>query len=199
MFARFIPTRPMPAGRWRSLGLLAPAPAGILLAGILLAGCSEDPVMPAGEAAPAPQLERPGLEQERVTLADYRGQVVLLNFWATWCPYCRKEIPHLVALQEELGERGLQVVGAAMNWKIDSREPNDPEIFHQKVATYALEQGLNYPVPLVKRGMGRVMERFGNPVGVPYTVVIDRQGRMRAAFQGNPGPAKLRAAVEALL
>ena len=184
----------MPTSRWGRLGLL-----GVLAAGLTLAGCSEEPVLPASEAVAAPGLERASLENGTVALADYRGRVVLLNFWATWCPYCRKEIPHLVALQEELGGRGLQVVGAAMNWKIDSRDPNDPEIFHQKVASFALEHGLNYPVPLVKTGMSDVFQRFGDPVGVPYTVVIDREGRIRATFQGNPGKANLRRAVEALL
>ena len=147
----------------------------------------------------APALERPTLDNGKVALSGLRGQVVLLNFWATWCPYCKKEIPHLIELQEELGDRGLQVVGAAMNWKIDSREPKDPDIFHQKVASYALEHGLNYPVPLVKQGMDEVMERFGNPAGVPYTVLIDAKGRIRSTFQGNPGKAKLRRAVTALL
>ena len=188
MCARSMRTNPR---RWAVLLAVA--------AGLTLAGCSQEPVLPADEAASAPALERPSLDNGEVALADFHGKVVLLNFWATWCPYCRKEIPHLVALQEDLGERGLQVVGVAMNWKIDSREPNDPGIFHQKVATFALEHGLNYPVPLVKEGMNGVMKRFGDPVGVPYTVLIDREGRIRATFQGNPGEAKLRRAVRALL
>jgi cytochrome c biogenesis protein CcmG/thiol:disulfide interchange protein DsbE len=165
----------------------------------MLVGCGEEAVLPPGEAVQAPAFERPTVESGDLALGELRGQVVLLNFWATWCPYCKKEIPHLVQLQEELGDRGLQVVGAAMNWKIDSREPNDPEIYHQKVASFALEHGLNYPVPLVKTGMNGVMKRFGDPVGIPYSVLIDREGRIRATFQGNPGEAKLRRAVQALL
>ena len=194
MSARFMPIKSKPSGRWHWLGVMV-----LVAAALPLVGCSDDPVLPASEAAQAPSLERPSLENGKLALADLRGQVVLLNFWATWCPYCRKEIPHLVSLQEELGDRGLQVVGAAMNWKIDSREPNDPAIFHQKVASFALEHGLNYPVPLVKTGMNDVFKRFGDPVGVPYTVLIDREGRIRATFQGNPGEDKLRRAVKALL
>ncbi len=170
------------------------------MAALLAGGCGEEAVIPADEARPAPGLERPGLHRDRVDLRDLRGQVVLLNFWATWCPYCRREIPHLVALQEELGSRGLQVVGAAMNWKIDSRDPNDPHLFHQKVATFALEHDLNYPVPLVRTGMGEVMRRFGNvPGGIPYTVLIDREGRLRRTYQGSPGPEALRKGVKHLL
>ncbi|MEF8981551.1 TlpA family protein disulfide reductase [Thiohalorhabdus sp.] len=171
----------------------------IMVAGPVLAGCSEAPVVSAEEAMEAPALQQPTLDNGKVALTDFRGKVVLLNFWATWCPYCKKEIPHLIELQEDLGDRGLQVVGAAMNWKIDSREPKNPDIFHQKVASYALKHGLNYPVPLVKQGMDGIMKRFGDPAGVPYTVLIDTQGRIRATFQGNPGKDKLWRAVKALL
>lgn len=175
--------------------------SSLLLALVLLAGgCGEEVVIPAEEARQAPGLARPGLHQERVALGDLRGQVVLLNFWATWCPYCRREIPHLIELQRELGDRGLQVVGAALNWKIDSREPKDPQLFQQKVSTFALEHGLNYPVPLVKTGMEQVMQRFGNVAGgIPYTVLIDRQGRIRRTFAGNPGPDALRKGIKRLL
>jgi len=171
----------------------------LVLAGVLLAGAGGSPLQSPVKAVSAPDFRQPGLERDRVRLADYRGKVVVLNFWATWCPYCRREIPHLVDLQAELGDRGLQVVGAAMNWKINSREPNDPEIFQQKVSSFALEHGLNYPVSLVKRDMGEVMGGFGSPVGVPYTVLIDRKGRIRATFQGNPGAERLRRAVQVLL
>ncbi|MFA9460107.1 TlpA disulfide reductase family protein [Thiohalorhabdus sp. Cl-TMA] len=172
----------------------------LVVVAVLLGGCSgEQVVTPAHEAEAAPAFERPGLREERISLEAYRGKVVLLNFWATWCPFCRKEIPHLVDLQERYGAEGLQVLGAALNWKIDSRERNDPDIFHQKVAAFELEHGLNYPIPLIKEGMDEVLARFGDPVGIPYTVLIDRRGRVRKVFQGNPGPDPLEKAVRTLL
>lgn len=178
--------------------LLAPALALALL--LVLGGCEEPLVRAPSESRPAPELSRPGLDAGRIRLADYEGRVVLLNFWATWCPYCKKEIPHLIAMQEDLGGDGLQVVGAALNWEFNSQKPGDPGIFRDKVGGFALEEGLNYPVPLVTEGMSRLLERFGNAVGtIPYTVLIDREGRIRATFQGNPGEATLRRAVKRLL
>lgn len=172
----------------------------VAVAGVV-SGCSEGVVTPAEESPRAPALEREGLDGNRLTLERFRGKVVLLNFWATWCPYCQKEIPHLVDLQESLGDKGLQVVGAALNWKFNSQKPGDPEVFRDKVGAFVMEEGLNYPVPLVAEGMKPMLDRFGNTSGgaIPYTVVIDREGRIRATFLGNPGAAKLRRAVKALL
>jgi thiol-disulfide isomerase/thioredoxin len=171
-----------------------------LLAFLLLAGCGEEVVTPAEEARPTPALERESLDGGRFSLEQFRGQVVLLNFWATWCPYCQEEIPHLIALQEELGDQGLQVVGAALNWQFDSQEPGDPKVFREKVGAFSMENGLNYPLPLVAEGMKATLERFGNPIGtIPYSVLIDREGRIRKTFQGNPGPEALREAVTHLL
>jgi thiol-disulfide isomerase/thioredoxin len=170
---------------------------GLLL---VIGGCEEPLVRAPSESPSAPELSRPGLDAERIRLADYRGRVVLLNFWATWCPYCKKEIPHLIAMQEDLGDEGLQVVGAALNWEFNSQKPGEPAIFRDKVGGFVLEKGVSYPVPLVTEGMSGILERFGNPVGtIPYTVLIDREGRIRATFQGNPGEATLRRAVKRLL
>ena len=172
----------------------------LLLAGLLLAGCTDPVVVPPEEAEDAPALERPALDGKRLSLEQFEGQVVLLNFWATWCPFCKKEIPHLITLQSELGGQGLQVVGAALNWEFDSQKPGDPGVFQDKVGAFALENGLNYPVPLVSADMKAVLKRFGNPIGtIPYSVLIDREGRIRQTFQGNPGASTLRKAVKRLL
>jgi len=177
-----------------------PAALLLLLTGLLLAGCSDPVVTPADEAKAAPALERAGLDGEPLSLTQYEGRVVLLNFWATWCPYCQKEIPHLIELQREFDGEGLQVVGAALNWQFDSQEPGDPTVFREKVGAFSMENGLNYPLPLVASDMKEVLARFGNPIGtIPYSVLIDRQGRIRQTFQGNPGYEKLHRAVKRLL
>lgn len=174
---------------------------GFLLTLILvLVGCDEPLVKPPAEAEPAPDLERPGLDGETIRLADYGGEVVLLNFWATWCPYCQEEIPHLIELQTDLGDEGLQVIGVALNWAFNSQDSGDPAIFADKVGGFALENEMNYPTPLVREGMADVLARFGNTSGtIPYTLLIDRDGRVRATFLGNPGEEKLRSAVRRLL
>lgn len=167
---------------------------------LVLAGCEEPVVKPPAEAKPAPSLERPGVDGQTIRLADYKGEVVLLNFWATWCPYCQEEIPHLIDLQADLGDEGLQVIGVALNWAFNSQDPGDPAIFPDKVGSFALENEMNYPTPLVREDMADVLARFGNTSGtIPYTLLIDREGRIRATFMGNPGEKRLRSAVQKLL
>lgn len=106
--------------------------------------------------------------QVTYSLDDWRGQVIMLNFWATWCPPCRVEIPDFVRLQSELGERGLQVVGIALD---------RPEM----VAEFASEVRFNYPSLIADRGGYGLLERYGNDRGtLPYTVFIDRSGNIVA-------------------
>jgi len=157
------------------------------------------PLVAANQAKETPSLQRSGLQRKQISLKEFRGKVVLLNFWATWCPYCRKESPHLVDLHSRLGGQGRQVIGAALNWKFNSRSPNDPALFMQQVSGFQLEHGLNYPVALVKKDMGKILHRFGDSVGIPYTVLIDREGRVRRTFHGVPDPDTLEKSVRTLL
>ncbi|HKJ89375.1 MAG TPA: hypothetical protein VKA48_12830, partial [Gammaproteobacteria bacterium] len=85
------------------------------------------------------------------------------------------------------------------NWKFNSRSPNDPALFMQQVSGFQLEHGLNYPVALVKKDMGKILHRFGDSVGIPYTVLIDREGRVRRTFHGVPDPDTLEKSVRTLL
>lgn len=117
-----------------------------------------------------PVFALPDLAGERRSIAEWDGEVVLINFWATWCPPCREEIPLLIDLQREYGDRGLQVVGVALD-----RLP--------AVRDYAAAMEINYPI---LHGMGAAMEvqaRYGNTRGtLPYTVLVDREGRIRHVF-----------------
>ena len=82
----------------------------------------------------APDFSLPTLTGEPLTLSSYRGKVVLLDFWATWCDPCREEIPHFVELQTKYGSQGLQIIGVSMD---DSPEP---------VRDYAQRVKINYPI-----------------------------------------------------
>jgi len=107
--------------------------------------------------------------------ADYDGQVVVLNFWATWCAPCRKEIPMLVDAQKRWGGQGLQIIGVA----IDDAEP---------AAAFARRYAINYPVMAAPTEGARLQDRYtreGTPAGVlPYTAIIDRDGRVSARIAG---------------
>lgn len=126
-----------------------------------------------GGQAPAFTLQDIGGKQ--VSLSDFKGKVVILDFWATWCPPCRKEIPHFVELQDRYGAKGLVVIGVALD---DERTAGEVRAFSRRM-------GINYPILYGNR---EVMEAYGPIEAIPTTFVIDRDGRIRARFVGyQPG------------
>jgi len=112
----------------------------------------------------APDFELASLDGKKVKLSDYRGKAVVLNFWATWCPPCKVEMPWFVDLQKQYADEGLAVLGVAM-------DDSDP----QKIAQFASEMGVNYQVLL---GTDKVSEQYGNVDYLPTTFYIDRKGRI---------------------
>lgn len=118
---------------------------------------------------PAPLFSRPDLQQHELKLEAYRGKVVLLNFWATWCGPCRLEIPRFMEWQQRYGAQGLQVVGVS----IDDDQP--------PVEAYVRKTRVNYPVMMGDAKLGRL---YGGVLGVPVTLLIDREGKVRARYDG---------------
>ncbi len=118
----------------------------------------------------APDFELKDLAGKQVRLSDYRGKVVLLNFWATWCPPCKEEIPWFVDLQQRYGAQGLQVIGVAMD---DSGE--------KAIASFAHELGVNYPVLLGKESVGSA---YGGVQLLPQTFYVGRDGKILSQVQG---------------
>jgi peroxiredoxin len=119
---------------------------------------------------PAPQLELKDIEGRTLRLSDYRGKVVLLNFWATWCAPCRAEMPDLVKWQRKYKSRGLQVIGVTY----PPQELAEARKFIKSVK-------VNYPVAL---GDEQTKALFDKSEILPVTVVIDREGVVRAVVQG---------------
>lgn len=125
---------------------------------------------PAAEALFATRLG--DLEDRQQPLTQWRGKVLVVNFWATWCEPCRDEIPVFIRLQQQYGARGLQFVGIA----IDQRD---------KVQAFAREFGINYPVLLGGIDTIDLSRQLGNRVGaLPYSVIIGRDGRIAARHLG---------------
>ena len=120
-------------------------------------------------------------------LAQWRGKVLVVNFWATWCDPCREEMPEFVQAQSELGARGLQFVGIAVD---------QPE----KVRRFASELKLNYPALIAGYDTVELTRPLGNDLAaLPFTVIIDRQGRLVRAKMGRLKPDELRSIVGQLL
>jgi len=120
---------------------------------------------PAGSLDIAPDVVLPTLAGDSLRLSDLRGQIVLVNFWATWCAPCIQEIPELIALHNELNPHGLTVVGITI-------DDEGPEL----VAPFVKHFGITYPIPL--DADGAVAETFGGTWALPTTYVIDPEGRI---------------------
>ncbi len=139
---------------------------GVAVVGLVVAaGHSETPASSmAGLPRTAPAWKLKDLEGKTVQLADFKGKVVILDFWATWCPPCRAEIPGFVALAKKYGAQGLAVVGVALDQGGEGL-----------VKRFVKEQGVNYPVVL---GDDEVVKAFGGIEAIPTTFVLDRSGRI---------------------
>lgn len=119
-----------------------------------------------------PDFALPDLDGDEVDIARFDGDILIVNFWATWCPPCVEEIPMLVDLQEDLGAEGVQVFGVAV-------EPPEP------VREFAADFGIQYPLVADRRQGFDVAAAYGNPHGLmPYTVFVDRSGTIRGVHQG---------------
>lgn len=129
----------------------------------------------------------PDVDGRKHTLGTWRGRVLVINFWATWCAPCREEIPEFVRMQERYGARGLQFVGVALD-------------VPDKVRPFAHELGINYPLLVAGLDTMALMREAGNRAGVlPFTLVLDRQGNVARAHPGGFNEAKLEAVVRPLL
>ena len=117
----------------------------------------------------APDFTLPLVEGGQLRLSSYRGNVVLLDFWATWCVPCREETPHFVELQRKYGDRGLQIIGVSMD---DSPDP---------VRTFYQQFQMNYPVVM---GTADVGAAYGGVLGLPIAFLVDREGRIYAKHIG---------------
>jgi peroxiredoxin len=154
-------------------------PAILLVAALATSGCSRAPstdsdsttsssaapnTVAAASADPAPAWTLMDLDGKPVSLSDFKGKVVVLDFWATWCPPCRAEIPHFIEIQNEFKDKGVTVVGVS----VDSTGPAD-------VAKFVKDNGMNYPIVMADE---KTAEAYGADQGIPTTMVIDKNGNI---------------------
>jgi peroxiredoxin len=133
----------------------------------------------------APEFELADLSGKRVRLSDFKGKVVILDFWATWCGPCREEIPDFVKLQEKYRAQGLAIVGLSLD--------DDGE---KAVRPFAEKHGVNYTMLLANTELA---DRYGGVLGIPTTFVLDRQGRIVKKFIGMMEPRTFEEAIQPLL
>jgi cytochrome c biogenesis protein CcmG/thiol:disulfide interchange protein DsbE len=146
----------------------------------------------AAVARPAPDLPVMTIQGRSVRLSELRGKVVLLDFWATWCQYCRQEIPHLVRLTEKYKSKGLEVVALTIE---------NPQTDTEKIRLFMNRFGINYTVGFATDDL------FTKYIGpgqqpIPQTLLFDRQGRLMAhwiSFNPRTDPQQMESAITRLL
>ena len=124
------------------------------------------------------------LDGKPLSLENYSGKVVLLNFWATWCTPCRGEIPQFIEYQNTLGARGFQIVGISID--------DDPK----PVRTFYQQFKMNYPVGM---GTTALAESYGGVLGLPVTFLIGRDGKIAAKYVGAADMNALQQKIDGLL
>lgn len=119
-----------------------------------------------------PEFAALDLNGEMRNIKEWDGKLIVLNFWATWCPPCLKEIPEFIELQEAYGDQGFQIIGVA----VDDEEA---------VREYVEKVGMNYPSLVVQDEGVMLAKRYGNGIGaLPYTVIINRDGEISNTIRG---------------
>lgn len=134
---------------------------------------------------PAPAWKLKDVNGKTVQLADFKGKVVILDFWATWCGPCKIEIPSFVALQKQYHDQGLQVIGLS----VDQGGPSVVKQFIPKL-------GINYPVVMANQ---EVQADYGNIQAIPTTFIINRQGVIVAKHVGVTQKAEFEKEIKPLL
>ena len=144
-----------------------------------------DPVFDLNQAGKtAPDFSLPLVQGGKLNLADYKGKLVLLNFWASWCPPCRAEIPGFIKTQNTYKDRPFTFLGVAIENRQDAER-------------YAKEIGINYPVSFGMEQSLEVAEKYGNPDGgLPYSVLISPTQKILTVHSGFLSEDKLKEMIE---
>jgi len=128
---------------------------------------------------PAPEVTFKDLDGQSVSLSQYRGKVVLVDFWATWCDPCRVEIPWLIEMQQKYGAKGFTVLGVAMD--DEGKKVVAPFLEKERFDVNGQKFPMNYPIVL---GSDEIADKFGGLLGYPTGFLISRDGKQVKKFQG---------------
>ncbi|MFH1288443.1 MAG: redoxin domain-containing protein [bacterium] len=141
---------------------------------------------PGPQTEPAPNFTLPDIDGKNVSLTDFSGKVIILDFWATWCPPCRSEIPHFVELYDTYKDKGLVIIGIDV----------DPKENASVLKPFAAQYGITYPLLL---GTEQVENLYGGIQYIPTTFIIDRNGNIIQEFVGGKAKSVFEEAILKLL
>jgi len=168
--------------------------AGIFLSDYIRSKEHLDKISPASQISmqdllgePSPDFSLMDVSGQRRNISEWKGKVLAINFWATWCPPCLEEIPHFIKLQDKYEHQGLQFLGIALE-SVD------------KVLGFANEHGINYPLLVGEQEVIELAGKFGNySGGLPYTVILDRNGHISFIKKGSLSVTEAEQVITSLL
>lgn len=137
--------------------------AFVMVLAVGAAACAQAKIE--AEAVPAPEFSLEDLQGNTLTLASYKGKVLILNFWATWCPPCRREIPDFIEAYKELKDKGLEILGVSVD-----------DLSADAVREWTQKAGMNYPIAMAT---AKIIADYQPGEFIPATIIIDRHGSIR--------------------
>jgi thiol-disulfide isomerase/thioredoxin len=157
---------------------------------------------PPGAASPgtpakptdAPTVTIKDLNDKDVTVQQYKGEVVLVNFWATWCEPCKVEIPWMIEFQQKYSPRGFTILGVSMDE--DGKKAIQPFLDKERFDVNGQQEAMSYPILL---GNDIVAEKFGGILGLPTSMLFDRNGKKVRTIVGLVNHDDISKAIEGLL
>jgi thiol-disulfide isomerase/thioredoxin len=168
----------------KKLFYIIPVALAALATGIWFAQTRYAPQAPAAPPDALWQLSFPDQRGQPQALSQWRGQVVVLNFWASWCAPCREEMPDFVALRTQYHAQGIEFVGIAIDNSAN-------------VTQFLQQMPVNYPILIGEGAAHSLARRLGNPSGaLPYTIVLDRNGNVVLSHLGRLPRAALEATLQ---
>jgi thiol-disulfide isomerase/thioredoxin len=159
-------------------------PAGVPAAGMGTANTPTD----------APTIALKDLNDKEVTLDQYKGKVVLVNFWATWCGPCKVEIPWMIEFQQKYGPRGFTILGVSMDE--DGKKAVQPFLDKERFDVGGQQEAMNYPIVF---GSDSIAEKFGGVMGLPTSMLYTRDGKKIRTIVGLVNHDDISKVIEGLL
>ena len=156
----------------------------LLLITALFAWHQEQKALQVQQLIPLPEFSLPDMGGSIHPISDWQGKILIINFWATWCPPCLKEIPEFIELQREYVDQNVQFIGIAID---------KPDL----VEDYLSFTEINYPILIAETGGGKLSQKLGNIINaVPFTVIVNQQSQIVYNHPGELSKQKLAKLIE---
>lgn len=168
--------------------------SGCSSSGLFKASAQENGKSSKKDLQDAPDVTFKDLQGKDVRLADLKGKVVVVNFWATWCEPCQIEIPWMIGFQEKYADKGFTLLGVAMD--DEGKSVVGPYVEKTQFDVDGKKMAMNYPIVI---GNDDLSSKFGGLIGLPTTMVVGRDGKIHKRFLGLVSHDELEKEIKELL